>query len=280
MAHKHSVYDTDPHFAIDPITRAITNQSTTKTQLMQYDHNSERFTFEIPRLVDGHDMQQCDKIEVHYINVDAATKQSNADVYIVDDMQISPESDDVVIFSWLISGNATQYAGTLNFIIRFLCHTGTTIDYAWGTDMHKGISVGGSFSNGEMVIAEYTDVLEKWKEEVLGGGGGGNKIYRHLFEGVGEGPEDLTLYAIYYSSSATPLTSGTITPDVFKNMHILPSSNAGYGGMYTEFYPVHSVKLMDTGEIEIVYFTDIAIGATGTTSCAGFVVNSDEVTEV
>lgn len=167
MAHKHSVYDTDPHFAIDPITRAITNQSTTKTQLMQYDHNSERFTFEIPRLVDGHDMQQCDKIEVHYINVDAATKVSNADVYIVDDMQISPESDDVVIFSWLISGNATQYAGTLNFIIRFLCHTGTTIDYAWGTDMHKGISVGGSFSNGEMVIAEYTDVLEEWKKDIF-----------------------------------------------------------------------------------------------------------------
>lgn len=66
MAHKHSVYDTDPHFAIDPITRAITNQSTTKTQLMQYDHNSERFTFEIPRLVDGHDMKLCDKIEIHY----------------------------------------------------------------------------------------------------------------------------------------------------------------------------------------------------------------------
>ena len=108
MAHIHSVYDTDPHFEIDPITRAITNQSTTKTQLMQYDHNSERFTFEIPRLVDGHDMSECDKIEVHYINVDAATKVSNADVYIVDDMQISPESDDVIIFSWLISVNATQ----------------------------------------------------------------------------------------------------------------------------------------------------------------------------
>ena len=182
MAHKHSVYDTDPHFAIDPITRAIINQSTTKTQLMQYDHNSERFTFEIPRLVDGHDMQLCDKIEIHYINVDAATKQSNADVYKPDDMQLSPESDDVVIFSWLISGNATQYAGTLNFIIRFLCHTGTTIDYAWGTDMHKGISVGGSYSNGEMVVAEYSDVLEAWKAEIIAGleGGAGVIDNSHL----------------------------------------------------------------------------------------------------
>ena len=121
MAHKHSVYDTDPHFAIDPITLDIINQSSGKTKLMQYDHNSERFTFEIPRLVDGHDMTQCDKIEIHYINVDAATKESKADVYTVDDKQLSPASEDVVIFSWLISKNATGYAGTLNFLVRFVC---------------------------------------------------------------------------------------------------------------------------------------------------------------
>ena len=30
MAHKHSVYDTDPHFKIDPIIKEIINQSETK----------------------------------------------------------------------------------------------------------------------------------------------------------------------------------------------------------------------------------------------------------
>ena len=127
MAHKHSVYDTDPHFAIDPITREIVNKSTSKTKLIQYDHNSERFTFEIPRLVDRHDMSLCDKIEIHYINVDAATKESHADVYEVDDKQISPAGEDVVIFSWLIKRTATGYAGTLNFLIEFSCLTGSIV---------------------------------------------------------------------------------------------------------------------------------------------------------
>ena len=166
MAHKHSVYDTDPHFAIDPITRAITNLSTTKTQLMQYDHNSERFTFEIPRLVDGHDMTQCDKIEIHYINVDAATKESKADVYPVDDKQLSPASEDVVIFSWLISKNATGYAGTLNFLVRFVCLTGTIIDYVWSSDIHKGISVGGGMNNTAAITEDDSDVLEAWKASI------------------------------------------------------------------------------------------------------------------
>lgn len=35
MAHKHSIYDTDPHFKIDPATRAIQNESG-KVKLMQY----------------------------------------------------------------------------------------------------------------------------------------------------------------------------------------------------------------------------------------------------
>ena len=108
MAHKHSIYDTDPHFSIDPATRAITNLSEKKTKIIQYDHNSERFTFEMPRLIDGHDMSLCDKIEIHFINISANKNQQNADVYLCDDVQLSHDDENVVIFSWLISQNATQ----------------------------------------------------------------------------------------------------------------------------------------------------------------------------
>jgi hypothetical protein len=38
----HDVYDTDTRFAINPITRVVKNQSSKKTTLIQYDHNSER----------------------------------------------------------------------------------------------------------------------------------------------------------------------------------------------------------------------------------------------
>lgn len=164
--HQHQVYDTDNHFVIGPITKEIINQSE-KMKLMLGDHNSERFTFEIPRYIDGHDMTLCNKIEIHYINIDSKTKESNKGVYIVDDMQLSPNGEDVVVFSWLISANATQLAGTLNFRITFKCISEPAIiDYQMSTEIFKGITVSDGISNSESVIEEYSDVLEQWKQEL------------------------------------------------------------------------------------------------------------------
>lgn len=164
MAHLHSVYDSDTHFSIDPITRAIRNEST-KNSLVQYDHNSERFTFELPRYIDGHDMTLCNRVEVHFLNIGVGERECG--VYEVDDWQISPDDNTIVICSWLISANATQLAGSLNFLLRFACVTDSTIEYAWHTEIFSGISVLGGISNSEAVVAEFPDVLETWKAEVL-----------------------------------------------------------------------------------------------------------------
>ena len=115
-------------------------------------------------------MTLCDKIEVHYINIDSKTKESNKDVYLVDDMQLSPNGEDVVVFSWLISPNATKLAGTLNFRITFKCISEPSIiDYQMSTEIFKGITVSDGISNGEAVIEEYSDVLEQWKQELQAG---------------------------------------------------------------------------------------------------------------
>ena len=151
MPHKHSVYDTDMHFRIDAETRAIINQSQVRKKLIQYDHKSERLTFELPKEIDGHDMSLCDKIEIHYMNVGSNVGEVSADMYVVDDKQISKDDTKVVIFSWLIGSSATVYAGSLTFMIRFLCHDSGLITYSWGTDMYKGISVGEAYNNGDMV---------------------------------------------------------------------------------------------------------------------------------
>lgn len=171
MAHLHSVYDTDPHFKIDPATRAIENQSKVKTKIMQYDHNSERFTFEIPKLIDGHDMTQCDEVRIHFINIGSSNNKTS-DVYIVDDVQVSPESEDIVIFSWLVSQNATKYAGTLNFLVQFMCTSEDgTVDYSWNTDVYKDFSVSAGISNEGVVVTDYSDVLIRWKNELINAGG-------------------------------------------------------------------------------------------------------------
>ena len=137
---------------------------------MQNDHNSERSTFEIPRYVDGHDMSLCNAVEVHYINVDSADKtQQNADVYPVVDVQISPDSEEVVIGSWLVSSNATMYSGSLNFIFRFACVDEETseITYQWFSDIYKDLKITKGIYNTEVVTQEdNSDVLEAWKKEV------------------------------------------------------------------------------------------------------------------
>lgn len=167
MAHMHNVYDTDAHFKIDAISRAIRNVSETRISIVQYDHNSERLTFEIPRYIDGHDMSTCNSVAVHYINSGASAGEKVEGVYTVDDLQISPDADDVVICSWLISRNATQHAGTLHFLLRFVCSADGEIDYAWDTAIHTLLTVAQGIYNSETVIEPYNDVLEQLKDKAV-----------------------------------------------------------------------------------------------------------------
>lgn len=167
MAHLHEVYDNNTHFKINPTTRTFSNASEGKTTLVQGDHNSERITFEIPRIVDGHDMSLCNRIEIHYINIDSVTKDSFSDVYEVDDTMVSTDNENMVEFSWLVSGNATRYNGILSFSISMKCVTNDTIDYRWNTSVYDRLSIGKCYDNSQEVIELYSDVLEQWKAELF-----------------------------------------------------------------------------------------------------------------
>ena len=151
MAHKHSVYDTSLHFIIDGNTRLVKNSTEAKVTLVQYDHNSERITFELPRYIDGHDMSLCTDAQVHYINIERKTNRESTGVYECDDLQIAPDNENVVICSWLISKNATRFVGSLFFVIRFVCSEDREITYSWNTARHTGLSVTDGIYNGEDV---------------------------------------------------------------------------------------------------------------------------------
>lgn len=163
MIHSNKIRDADVHFVIDPITRAIKSASATKTSVIQYDHNSERFTFMLPRYIEGHDMMESTNVEVHYINASAAA----SGVYVVEDLQ-TDETEENVVCSWLLSQNATQNAGVLQFLLRFACvGEDGAIEYAWNTGIYKGISVASGMYNSEVVVEQYADVLEQWKQELF-----------------------------------------------------------------------------------------------------------------
>lgn len=167
MAHLHSIYDSDLHFVIDPVTRVITNQSESKNSVIQFDHNSERFTFELPRYIEEHDMLSCNRVEVHYVNIESKSGNQMIGVYEVQDLQVSPHDDKVVICSWLVSNNATQYAGTMSFVIRFACTSGDVVDYVWNTAVFKNYAVQNGLYNSDPIVAQYPDVLAQWYDSLF-----------------------------------------------------------------------------------------------------------------
>lgn len=165
MGHKHSVRDTGAHFTIDQYTRQIKNDSVNKTTIVQYDHNSERLTFEMPLYIDGHAMTLCDLIEIHYINIATDGNSQNPGTYEVKDIQAEGEK---AIFTWLISQEATQLAGSLNFFIVFKCTEDGLTVYRWGTEICKTLAISAGMDNGEAVLTEYPDILAQWKAQIFG----------------------------------------------------------------------------------------------------------------
>lgn len=170
MEHNHNVTDTDPYFSIDPDTRVLSYESEEKLTIIQGDHNSEIFTFEIPRTVDGHDMLLCDVVRVHYINIDASNSSNKSPgVYKVVDLRQHPEDEELVLCSWAVSSRATKYAGSLNFLVQFACSNGSGgLSYSWNTAIYSGVQVTTGMNNSDIVVEDHADVLEQWYTELLG----------------------------------------------------------------------------------------------------------------
>ena len=168
MSHIHDIYDTNRHFMIDPIMRSITYAETDKLILIQNDHNSERYTFEIPKMIEGHDMSNCDKVEIHYLNSDVSATNKAPGVYQAEDVQVVEGDEDTVVFSWLISRNATKYSGFLMFAINFECLAEDgTVDYAWATTPFETVRILSSMHNTETVLEPYPDIIEQMRLELI-----------------------------------------------------------------------------------------------------------------
>lgn len=164
MAHSHPIVDDDQRFTIDPSSRVISYDGDAIT-LIQGDHNSELFSFEIPRFVEGHDMSLCNQIKIHFNNTDRRKKNESKDIYLVKNAVVN---DDMVVFDWLISGKATKYNGTLSFLIQFSClEEDGTYSYIWHTDTYKGIIIASSYNNSEGIAEDYSDILEEWRSQVI-----------------------------------------------------------------------------------------------------------------
>lgn len=164
MTHSHNIVDSGSHFVIDPLLRTITSVAE-EVVLVEGDHNSERYTFEIPRMVEGHDMSLSDRIEIHYDNIAKNKKDVVEGLCIANGITVK---DDTLEFGWLVTENVTKFAGTTQFWINFIClDKDDNIIYSWGTEVYKSIRILPNNDNTESVIAKFPDVLSQWKEEIL-----------------------------------------------------------------------------------------------------------------
>ena len=161
-----TIKDTDTHFIIDGSSRLVKNESETKSMLVQYDHNSERFTFRVPRFCDNHDLSLCNYTRVHYINLDKSKKLENHGIDDVVDLDVCPEDDQFVQCSWLITRNATQLAGYLHFVIQFAVKDGDTIKYSWNTAKYTGITIQDGINFDEHTVSENNDLLTQWENRL------------------------------------------------------------------------------------------------------------------
>lgn len=163
-SHEHFDYDiidADEHFTIDTVTRIISNANKNrKVSLMQYDNKSERYSFDIDRMIDGHDLMNCNRVQIHFTN------EKHPGVYLVDDVAVMKNNDDKITFSWLISNDATCYNGSLRFLVSFECVEGDKILYRWSTAIYDGIKIAAGFDNDNTIVELYADELLAWQNHM------------------------------------------------------------------------------------------------------------------
>lgn len=151
------ITDGDPHFIINPISREIVNNSK-KTDLIQFDHNSERITFECPHFIEGHDMTFCNKVVIDY-----CVGESKG-VYEVNDLAVKEDDSDTVVFTWLISSNVTTTLGKIKFALTFKCVLPDgSVTYKWGTKRNDTLQCLETEQGNAWVAYDYPDILEQWK---------------------------------------------------------------------------------------------------------------------
>lgn len=223
MAHKHPVYDTDKHFVINSTTKKISTECQ-KVSLPQHSLRSERFTFEIPKEVEGHDMSLCNVVEIHFQNIEAANKANkNIGIYKVDDLKAEGET---VYGSWLIDGEATYYVGGLIFALHFACVADDgTIEYNLPTLSYSNITIGETVWNSETLAKEHPDIIAQFEARIqaLEKGGATEQIADAVAKYLSEHPID----------TGSKATIGTV--------NLLAANWAGSDNLYSQIVTIDGV---------------------------------------
>ena len=167
MSHTHNVVDSDPMYVIDPASRAIQlEEGSADKTIMQGDHNSERLTFKLPKVVEGHDMTQCTRVEVHFTNYNTENGTEVGTMVTAADLGEAAGDSEMLACSAKIPGDATGISGNLAFSLSFVCSTEDGIEYIWNTDEYDGLVVKPRRSHTKTAAQLVSDVLGQYIQEI------------------------------------------------------------------------------------------------------------------
>ena len=187
MPHTHPVIDGDGKYIIDPITRNIATPNSEKKILIQHDNNSERMTFECNRYIESHDLSLSDTIQVHYVNLSSSGRQKSNGLYEVTDLVVDETDENKVKFTWLISSDATEYEGMLEFLIKFACIDDDLVEvYSWHTNISKSIIIAPGIENSAIITSPLPDIIATWKEDIYNTNYAYETAVEHGFSGTEE----------------------------------------------------------------------------------------------
>ena len=162
--HTHEVLDDDASLHINPETMEVESYGY-DIVIPQHSKNSERISFSLlDRVIEGHDMSTCNKVEIHFCNIGAS--KTNPGIYEVNDFKVNEESN-FVSFSWLINNDATQLVGALIFSVHFMCiENEVEIVYDLPTLTFSRISVGATVWNADVIAEKYPDILRDLERRI------------------------------------------------------------------------------------------------------------------
>lgn len=168
MANHSTVKDTGVFFTITPETREVKVPSTHKIIGVVGDHLAEQLTFEIPRIIDGHDIAGCSRRYVEWENVDGVPGADS-----LTELTERPEGAqvDMLYFTWTIRDLLAAAKGLVQFSVHFedVDENGVRL-YHWGTTNCKNCEILDSINHtlgaytamwvagDTLVIADYTPV--------------------------------------------------------------------------------------------------------------------------
>ena len=133
---------------------------------VQYDHNVNTIIFDCPRYPDEDPTVDMSKMQI-FINYMLPNKKLGASQGV--NVEIDPEDNTLMHFSWKITRAITQYKGVLSTLVcvKQVNDDGNEV-YHWNTVMFQRFTVYEGMECSEVIVEENADIIASISESFSG----------------------------------------------------------------------------------------------------------------